>query len=87
MPIMDGYEATNAIRQLPEFSQLPIVALTANAMSGDRQKCLDAGMNDFLSKPYTMAQLESIFTRWLLKTGNNPSPETSQQSVNIPTRH
>ncbi len=87
MPIMDGYETTNAIRQLPENSQLPIIALTANAMSDDRQKCLDAGMNDFLSKPYTIAQLESIFSRWLPKTDKHPPSDISQLSVNAPNEN
>ena len=87
MPVMDGYEATLNIRQLPENGQLPIVALTANAMSDDRQKCLDADMNDFLSKPYTIAQLESIFTRWLPKADNHPPSDISQQSVNSRTEN
>ncbi len=87
MPIMDGYETTNAIRQLPENSQLPIIALTANAMSDDRQKCLDAGMNDFLSKPYTIAQLESVFSLWLPKTDKHPPSDISQLSVNAPNEN
>ena len=67
MPVMDGFEATAAIRRLPDGrgEYLPIIALTANAMQGDRQKCLEAGMDDFLSKPYRLAQLQAILARWL----------------------
>jgi signal transduction histidine kinase/DNA-binding response OmpR family regulator/HPt (histidine-containing phosphotransfer) domain-containing protein len=67
MPVMDGYEATAAIRRLHEGSgkRVPIVALTANAMQGDRQKCAAAGMDDFLSKPYSLAELRAVLARWL----------------------
>lgn len=51
MPIMDGYEATKQIRKIEKFKDLPIIAMTANAMQGDKQKCIDAGMDDYISKP------------------------------------
>jgi CheY-like chemotaxis protein len=67
MPLMDGFEATAAIRSLPDGrgAALPIIALTANAMAGDEEKCLAAGMNAFLGKPFTPAQLVEILNRWL----------------------
>jgi len=77
MPVMDGFEATAAIRALPEGrgQRLPIIALTANAMQGDEQKCLGAGMNGFLAKPFTLAQLEALLTRWLPHTSTAPASE------------
>ncbi|MGE7991181.1 ATP-binding protein [Pseudomonas sp. NPDC089554] len=65
LPLMDGYEATRRIRLLPETSQLPIIALTANALQGDRERCLAAGMNDYLSKPFKRTDLQRILQRWL----------------------
>ena len=65
MPVMDGYEATRAIKKRFGASAPPIVALTANAMEGDREKCLAAGMDDFLSKPFSQAQLGEVLVRWL----------------------
>jgi signal transduction histidine kinase/CheY-like chemotaxis protein len=64
MPEMDGFSATQAIRAQERGIRVPIVALTANAMESDRQRCLDAGMDDYLSKPFTLAGLASILRRW-----------------------
>ena len=68
MPVMDGYEATRQIRQYEANNSLDpviIVALTANAMQGDREKCLQTGMNDYLAKPYTVEELQQTLSRWL----------------------
>jgi signal transduction histidine kinase/CheY-like chemotaxis protein len=77
MPEMDGYEATRKIRslesaqesgggaKLPYPSHIPIVALTAHAMEGDREQCLEAGMDDYLSKPFTRDQIMDVLQRWL----------------------
>jgi two-component system sensor histidine kinase/response regulator len=65
MPVLDGLAATRAIRALPGFAELPILAMTANAMSEDRQRCLDAGMNDFVTKPIDINALWRALLRWL----------------------
>ena len=70
MPVMDGYTATRKWREHEADAQLqpmPIIAMTANAMAGDRQKCLDAGMDDYLSKPVAREHLENTLRRWLDK--------------------
>ncbi|WP_292049396.1 ATP-binding protein [Marinobacter sp.] len=64
MPVMDGYEATRNIRANPEWRDLPVIAVTANVMQGDRDDCLESGMNDYMTKPYNRADLESIIDRW-----------------------
>jgi signal transduction histidine kinase/CheY-like chemotaxis protein len=65
MPVMDGMAATKAIRSNPKFRDLPIVAMTANAMASDREKCLEAGMNDHLPKPIDPDQLFRTLARWV----------------------
>jgi signal transduction histidine kinase/DNA-binding response OmpR family regulator len=69
MPVMDGYSATKSIRASEQAQEdkphIPIIALTANAIDGDRDICLSAGMDDYLSKPYTREQLNTIITRWV----------------------
>jgi CheY-like chemotaxis protein len=65
MPEMDGYETIKAIREKSEFRRLPIIALTAKAMKGDREKCLEAGASDYLAKPVNTEQLLSSLRMWL----------------------
>jgi len=65
MPEMDGYETMREVRKNPAFRRLPIVALTARAMKGDREKCLEAGASDYLAKPVNTEQLLSVLRAWL----------------------
>ena len=65
MPEMDGYEATRAVRAMPEFERLPIVALTAKAMKGDREKSIASGASDYITKPVDIDQLLSLMRVWL----------------------
>jgi two-component system sensor histidine kinase/response regulator len=65
MPIMDGLEATRTIRRDARFTELPIIAITANAMVGDRERCIEAGMNDYISKPIDRDKLFEVLRKWL----------------------
>jgi hypothetical protein len=82
MPIMDGFEATASIRQREAslgLPAMPIIALTANAISGDREHCLAQGMDDYLSKPFSQAQLYEVLARWLPQR-----PPQIQQHMSAP---
>jgi CheY-like chemotaxis protein len=65
MPEMDGYETMRRIREIPTFRRLPIISLTAKAMKGDREKCLQAGASDYVAKPVNTDQLLSLVRMWL----------------------
>jgi CheY-like chemotaxis protein len=67
MPEMDGYETMREIRSMPAFRTLPMLALTAKAMKGDREKCLDAGASDYIAKPVNTDQLLSLMRVWLFR--------------------
>jgi len=90
MPEMDGYEATRVIRareaegngkEVSNHRHIPIIALTAEALVGSREKCLSAGMDDYLPKPFTREQLRTLLKPWLLKDGreNNGSAKTTSE--------
>lgn len=67
MPEMDGFTTTRLIRQLPEpYSLIPVIALTADAMQGDKEKCIEAGMNDYISKPFKLEEIEAILKKRML---------------------
>jgi TMAO reductase system sensor TorS len=78
MPEMDGFAATRAIRsaESPGGRRVPIVALTANAMEGDRERCLEGGMDDYLSKPFKAPQLYALLARWL--PAGEPRPKAAE---------
>ncbi|WP_227657396.1 PocR ligand-binding domain-containing protein [Candidatus Magnetaquicoccus inordinatus] len=78
MPIMDGYTASTQIRGLPEFTALPIIAMTANTMAGDREKVLDAGMVDHIAKPLNVAEMFATLARWI-KPAAGKMPESNPQ--------
>ena len=84
MPVMDGLTATREIRKLPKYADLPIVAMTANAMAGDRDRCLEAGMNDHVPKPIDPEQLWSTLTRWIKPLDARVVAELAHQAVSQP---
>jgi CheY-like chemotaxis protein/HPt (histidine-containing phosphotransfer) domain-containing protein len=78
MPIMDGFAAVAEIRTLEarhRLPRVPIIALTANAMEGDRERCLAADMDDFVRKPFTSSQLQSVLAKWIGDASENPMVE------------
>ncbi|MCB1876964.1 MAG: response regulator, partial [Chromatiales bacterium] len=82
MPEMDGFEATQRIRALsdPDKRQIPVVAMTANALKGDREYCLSVGMSDYLTKPFSLEQLYEMVARWLPVDPSTPSQSTAEHS-------
>ena len=70
MPVMDGYDATRQLRKIDALAQLPVVAMTANAMDGDRDECMAAGMNDYVSKPIKLDQVRQALVRNLVPAVN-----------------
>ena len=78
MPVMDGYQATRQLRQLPNCATLPVIAMTANVMSADRSRCLQAGMDDFIGKPILPSTLYSILIKWIKPhPSNQTNPPTN----------
>ncbi len=65
MPSMDGFEATSEIRRHAVYADLPIIALTAHALTRERERCLASGMNDYLAKPVSLKALEKTFGHWI----------------------
>jgi hypothetical protein len=78
MPEMDGYETMRAIRKIPRFRQLPIIALTAKAMKGDRAKCIEAGASDYITKPVDLEQLFAVLRVWA-----TVDTETAQTAIPV----
>ncbi|MDD5175159.1 MAG: response regulator [Sterolibacterium sp.] len=85
MPVMDGFDATRRIRADGRFAALPVIAMTANAMAGDREKCLECGMNDHIAKPIDVGQMFSTLVRWVKPgvaaadtVGDNQAPQAME---------
>jgi CheY-like chemotaxis protein len=81
MPVMDGYAATRALREQPRWRDLPVIAMTANAMVGDREKVLAAGMNDHIAKPIRVEELFATLSRWVARPVQGPTLEPMQEPV------
>jgi signal transduction histidine kinase/DNA-binding response OmpR family regulator len=80
MPEMDGYETMQQVRQRPELAELPLIAVTAKAMKGDRQKCLDAGASDYIAKPVDIDLLLALLRVWIARTRDGERPASARQA-------
>lgn len=80
MPVMNGYLATQAIKAMPDKKNLPIIAMTAFAMKGDKEKCLEVGMDDYISKPVSVDHLYTILKKWMPKLKSN-MPEKKNENA------
>jgi PAS domain S-box-containing protein len=85
MPVMDGYEATREIRKNPAFKKLPIIAMTANAMAGDKEKVMEAGMWDHIAKPLNVGAMFATMARWIHPAAVSREPQVATKSVAINT--
>ena len=81
MPDMDGYETMQEIRRLPELADLPLIAVTAKAMKGDRQKCLDAGASDYIAKPVDIELLLALLRVWVARGRESAAPPASLEAA------
>ncbi|MEZ4526897.1 MAG: response regulator [Desulfobacterales bacterium] len=75
MPELDGYQTSRLIRENPRWRKLPVIAMTAHAMKGDREKCLEAGMNDYVTKPIDTESLFSVLSQWIASSRGESVPE------------
>ena len=84
MPVMDGYEATQRLRADARYAALPVIAMTANAMAGDREKCLAAGMNDHVAKPIDVGQLFATLARWVKPSSPSTAADAADEAPRPP---
>ena len=85
MPVMGGIDATRAIRRLPGYADVAIIAMTANVTESDKAACLEAGMNDHLGKPVTPDALYAILHRWLPASEGRAAVAATEQALSVPT--
>lgn len=88
MPNMDGYQATRLLRQMEKQqhkTSLPIIAMTAHTQPGDREKCLEAGMDDYLGKPFTLRQVSTMLSRWMTALGHRETSEFCDNPMLCPS--
>jgi two-component system sensor histidine kinase/response regulator len=83
MPVMDGYMATRAIRKNPAFEKLPVIAMTANAMIGDKEKVLEVGMQDHIAKPLDVGEMFSTLARWVRPSGQGHAPPAAAATPHV----
>jgi CheY-like chemotaxis protein len=81
MPEMDGYETMQRIREQAALAEVPLIAVTAKAMKGDRQKCLDAGASDYIAKPVDIELLLALLRVWIARSRDRAVPDPAQLSL------